>query len=124
MQLERLLKLQLLYCLLGILFNLISWFMLFQETKALTPTDPGAGIIVMSVYGLFLISGKMRKRSLYRILMGLAVAIFIYGGLIKHIIGLNQSPEVYYSLVTGLVAIGINLFGLVLNSLAALEKFT
>lgn len=124
MRLEKLLKLQLLYCLLGILFNLISSYMLSQGMKALTPTEPLAGIMVMSLYGLFLISGKMNQIRLYRILMGLALVIFIYGGIIKHIISLAQNPELYYSTTSGLLAIGINIFGWVLNLIAALGKFS
>ena len=123
MKLERLLRLQFLYCLLGILFNVISAYLLSQGMKALTPTEPLAGIVVMSIYGLFLLSGKMRQIRLYRVLMGLAVMIFIYSGIIKHMISLTQNPELYFSLASGLIAIAINLFGLILNIRAAMGKF-
>ena len=123
MRLKSLLKLQLIYCLLGILFNLFSAYLLSQGMKALTPTEPLAGIVVMSIYGLFLFSGKMKQLRLYRILMGLAVVIFIYSGIIKHMISLYQSPELYFSIGSGVLAIAINLFGLILNVRAARGKF-
>ena len=123
MALPELLRFQSLYCFLGILFNLISWWMLSQGETGLTPTDPLIGIGVMLTYGLFLIPGKMGKLKLYRIIMGLAVSVFGYGGVIKHIILLTQSPEMYYSVIAGVIAILINLFGLVLNLMAALGKF-
>ncbi|MEL6254316.1 MAG: hypothetical protein AAFR87_20075 [Bacteroidota bacterium] len=124
MKLERLVRLQFIYCLLGILFNVISLYLLSQGNKALTPTEPLAGIVVMSIYGLFLLSGKMRQIRLYRVLMGLAVAIFIYSGIIKHMISLSQSPEVYFSIGSGVLAIAINLFGLILNLRAAMGRFS
>ncbi|MEM8890358.1 MAG: hypothetical protein AAGD28_20450 [Bacteroidota bacterium] len=124
MKLERLLSLQFLYCLLGIFFNVISLYLISEGSQALTPTEPLAGIVVMSIYGLFLLSGKMRQIRLYRILMGLAVGIFIYSGIIKHMISLYQSPELYFSIGSGVLAIAINLFGLILNARAAMGKFT
>lgn len=123
MRLKSLLKLQLIYCLLGILFNLISAYLLSQGMKALTPTEPLAGIAVMSIYGLFLLSGKMGQIRLYRVLMGLALVIFLYSGIIKHMVSLSQNPELYFSIGSGVSAIAINLFGLILNARAAMGKF-
>ncbi|MEM6768918.1 MAG: hypothetical protein AAF655_28535, partial [Bacteroidota bacterium] len=111
------------YCLLGVLFNLVSMWVGANGGQGLTPTDPLVGIMVMLIYGLFLISGKKKKVTLYRILMGLAVLVFGYGGIIKHIILLSSSPELYNSLASGLSAVLINFFGLGLNTLAALGKF-
>lgn len=124
MPLSKLLQLQTLYCLTGILFNLFSWWMLSTGEMGLTPTDPLMGIAVLLTYGLFLIPGKMRKIRLYRILMGLAVLVFGYGGVIKHIALMTQSPEMYHSVMAGVIAILINLFGLGLNLMAALGRFT
>ncbi len=124
MSLSKLLNLQFLYCSLGILFNLISWWIFSQGGTSLTPTDPFIGIVVMLVYGLFLIPGRIEKLTLYRVLMGLAVLVLGYGGVIKHIFLLTQSPEIYYSVMVGVIAVLINLFGLGLNLMAALGRFT
>ncbi|MEM8901178.1 MAG: hypothetical protein AAGC85_23915, partial [Bacteroidota bacterium] len=63
------------------------------------------------------------KLTLYRVLMGLAILVFGYGGVIKHIMLLAQSPEMYHSVMSGVIAILINLFGLGLNLMAALGRF-
>ncbi|MEM6526630.1 MAG: hypothetical protein AAF693_22750, partial [Bacteroidota bacterium] len=105
MHFRRLLYLQLFYAILGLLFNLISWWLVSDSGKGLTPTDPKGGIIAMLVYAAFLIPGKMNRLTLYRGLMLLAVLIFGYSGIIKHILTLAQSPEVYYSLAVGVLAI-------------------
>lgn len=123
MRLSRLLNLQLLYCGLGILFNLISWYIISKNGKPLTPTEPVVGMVVMGIYGLFLLAGKTKRIVLYRGLMLLAVLILGYGGILKHIITLQQSPELYASISIGLLAILINTFGLGLNILAALGRF-
>ncbi|MEM7510845.1 MAG: hypothetical protein AAF388_07930 [Bacteroidota bacterium] len=123
MPISNLLRLQLFYCLMGILFNLISWGILFQGEIGLTPTDPLIGIGVMLTYALFLIPGRMGKLRLYRVLIGLSVLVFGYGGVINHIILLAQSPEMYYSVMSGVIAILINLFGLGLNLMAVFGRF-
>lgn len=123
MSLRKLLKLQWLYCALGILFNLVSWSVMAKSGKPLTPTAPLSGIIVMSIYGLFLLAGQSKQINLYRVLMVVAILILGYGGIFSHFKLLNQSPELYHSLWIGIIAISINSFGLILNSLAALGRF-
>lgn len=124
MSLNSLLKLQVLYAILGILFNLFSWYLRSSNGVSLTPTAPLSGILAMSIYGLFLLSGKFQKINLYRILMLIAIIIFGYGGIIKHVLLLNQNPEIYYSTSAGIIAILINAFGLVLNVMAVFHMFS
>jgi len=123
MPISRLLKLQWLYCFLGILFNLVSWAVLSKSGKPLTPTAPLSGLAVMAIYGLFLVAGQFKQISLYRTLMVVAILILGYGGIFNHFKLLNQAQELYHSLWVGLIAIAINAFGLILNSLAALGRF-
>lgn len=123
MSLQKLLRWQWLYCFLGMLFNVVSWGILSETGKPLTPTLPLSGMMVMAVYGLFLLSGQFGKINLYRVLMLMAILILGYGGIINHFKLLNQSPELYHSLWGGVIAILINAFGLILNSLAASGKF-
>ena len=77
----------------------------------------------MAIYVISLLAGKMKRISLYRTLMLLAILVFGYSGIIKHMITLSQVPELYYSLGAGITAILINLFGLGLNLIAVLGMF-
>lgn len=124
MSLAKLLKLQWIYWLLGVVFNVISWMLLAKGGKALTPTAPVSGIVVMVNYGFFLLAGHFKRISLYRALMGIAILILGYGGIFSHFKLLSQSPELYHSVWVGILAISINAFGFTLNSLAALRRFT
>ena len=102
---------------------MLSWWLLSKEGKALTPTDPLLGMGVMAIYLIFLLTGKMKRIRLYRILMLIAVLLFGYSGIIKHVISLYPSPEIYYSWSSGIIAILINLFGLGLNLIAVWGMF-
>ncbi|MFK7901028.1 MAG: hypothetical protein AB8B61_09765 [Cyclobacteriaceae bacterium] len=123
MSLNKLLRLQIWYCLIGIVFNLISWIFIKNDYQPLTPTVPMVGIFVMLTYSIFLLAGYFRKIYLYRALMFLSILIFAYGGVLKHVYSLYQYPELYNTIYSGLVAIAINAFGLALNMMATLGKF-
>jgi hypothetical protein len=123
MKLSDLLRLQVIYVILGILYNAVSLYLISQGGKGLAPTQPVMGTISMLVYALFLIPGFLHKRTLYRILMGAAVLVIGYGGVVTHIINIFTQPQLYLSTLSWALAVGINLFGLVLNIVAALGKF-
>ena len=123
MSLDKLLRLQLLYCLLGVLFNVVSYWFLTQHGKALTSTEPISGLVAMSIYGLMLLPGKIRELNVYRILMVIAILIFGYGGIVNHFILYPQSPELYHSLPIAIFGMSINIFGLIWNIYAALGKY-
>ena len=123
MQLSQLLRLQLFYALLGVLFNILSWQFMMNGNRPLTPTIPLVGIIVMMIYSLCILPGYFNKLRLYRGLMLVSIILLSYGGIIKHFIGLNQTPELYYSYLSGIIGVLINIFGFVLNLLAVLGKF-
>ena len=76
-----------------------------------------------AIYALFLIPGFLRKIILYRVLMGVAIIVLGYGGVVTHIINIFTQPQVYASMLAWAGAVGINLFGLVLNVIAVLGKF-
>ena len=123
MKLKQLLRLQLTYYSLGMLFNALSLILIYQGGHALTPNEPILGSIVMSIYALFLIPGFMGKLSIYRALMVLAIIMLGYGGVFNHINMIRETPELYHSIVAGGAGLMINVFGLVLNIIAALGKF-
>jgi len=123
MKLTTLLRLQVIYFVLGILYNGLSFYLTSTGKPALAPTQPVIGAISMITYALFLIPGYLRKITLYRILMGIAVIVMGYGGVVTHIMNIFTQPQVYSSIVAWAVAVGVNLFGLSLNIIAVLGKF-
>jgi hypothetical protein len=123
MKLTKLLHLQIIYFVLGMLYNGVSIYLSAQGKPALAPTKPVLGAISMITYALFLIPGYLRNINLYRILMGVAIVVMGYGGVVTHIINIFIQPQVYSSIVSWAVAVGINLFGLVLNIIAVSGKF-
>lgn len=123
MKLITLLRLQVIYFVLGILYNGLSFYLTSTGKPALAPTQPVIGAISMITYALFLIPGYLRKITLYRILMGIAVIVMGYGGVVTHIMTIFTQPQVYSSIVAWAVAVGVNLFGLSLNIIGVLGKF-
>jgi hypothetical protein len=123
MKLTTLLLLQVIYFILGILYNALSLYLTTIGNAPLAPTQPVLGTISMITYALFLIPGYLRKITLYRILMGVAILVIGYGGVVTHIINIFTQPQVYSSIVSWAAAVGINLFGLVLNVIAVSGKF-
>ena len=123
MKLSRLLQLQVLYAVMGIAYNGVSMYFAHVFKQPLAPTNTVLGIISMSVYALCLIAGFTGKIVLYRVLMLIAVLAFAWGGVVTHLINIFTQPQLYYSTAAWAFAIGINLFGLVLNIIAALGKF-
>jgi len=123
MKLTTLLSLQVIYFILGILYNALSLYLTTIGNAPLAPTQPVLGTISMITYALFLIPGYLRKLTLYRILMGVAILVIGYGGVVTHIINILTQPQIYSSMLSWAAAIGINLFGLVLNIIAVSGKF-
>ena len=121
--LSRLLKLQSLYAVLGVLFNVVSLILISQGGEPLTPNQPIQGLVVMTIYGLMLISGFLNKETIYKAFMVLAVLLLGYGGVFNHLNFLRESPELYHSVAAGVIGVGINIFGLILNIIAALGKY-
>jgi hypothetical protein len=123
MKLTTLLRLQIIYFVLGMLYNGVSMYLSSQGKPALAPTKPVLGAISMITYALFLIPGYLPNINLYRILMGIAIVVMGYGGVVTHIINIFIQPQVYSSIVSWAAAVSINLFGLVLNIIAVSGKF-
>ena len=123
MKLTTLLRLQVIYFVLGMLYNGLSLYLTAAGKPPLAPTQPVLGAISMVIYALFLIPGYLGKTTLYRILMGVAILVMGYGGVVTHIINIFTQPQVYSSILSWAAAVGINVFGLVLNIIAVSGKF-
>lgn len=123
MNLSTLLRYQAAYAAMGVAYNLISHLVVAYGGAPLSTTPPVQGGVAMAVYGLALLTGVYGKISVYRVLMGLAIVVYGYGGIVKHLILYSQNPELYASFVAWALAVGINVFGLVLNVMAVSGRF-
>ena len=123
MQLKTLLKLQVLYYILGMLFNAGSFYSISNGAQQWTPNDPVPASIFMTLYAFFLIPGFFKKITIYRILMGVAVVLMGYGGVVKHIGLMQETPELYCCTAAMIIGPGINVFGLILNFMGVLGRF-
>lgn len=123
MRLKNLLRLQLAYFIAGMAYNVLSYALSSSNGAPLAPTAPLMGGASMIVYALFLLPGAFRRITIYRVLMALAAIAMGYGGVVKHVINFFGNLPLYRSLTAWAFALGINLFGLVLNIIAAAGWF-
>jgi len=123
MPLNRLLMLQMGYCFAGIMYNVGSLLAQRNGQAAWASTDAVMGVVGMALYGLFLSAGLMRSLTLYRALMGVAVVLLGYGGVITHLLNIGHL-ELYQSVWTWAGAIAINGCGVGLNLAAAFGWFS
>ncbi len=123
MPLKKLLRLQLLYYILGMVFNAVSFYLISRGEQALTPNDPAFGSLGMTIYAVFLIPGFLNRIVFYRILMVVAIILLGYGGVLNHLNFIRDMPELYHSFSAAIIGVSINVFGLILNVIAASGKF-
>ena len=121
--LNQLLGLQLSYGLVGMAFNIVSWAVVKQGGVALTTTPPLIGMAAMFLFCLCLIAGYRRHMVAYRTLMGIAILALGVGGILVHLVNMSYRPEAYSSVIAWALAVLINVFGLLLNLIAANGKF-
>lgn len=121
-KLSLLLKLQILYSFLGLMYNVGSMYSIRAGDAAYAPTDPVFGTLGMSLVGLFVAAGLLKNLVPYRVLMGIAVVLAGYGGVITHFLNIGHM-ELYQSPVTWAGAIAVNTYGAVLNLMAAAGWF-
>jgi len=122
--LSLLLRLQLLYCLLGIGYNAVSYIQLKRGKRQLSTNSPLGGAAFMALYGILLLVGLAGYEVAYRVSMGLCLVVYGYGGIVKHVREYTRNPGAYSSKIAWLFAVGINSFGAVLNFWAVSGRFT
>lgn len=104
------------YFLLALAYNIASQVSFDITGRKLTPTDPGFGIVFISlVYLLFLLKPYLPTYPFVVLGIVLLVSILRFG-IIKHL--LSFSPDTYYSRFSWFLAISINLFGCIVLFLA------
>jgi len=125
MTLKKLLILQVIYALLGVGYNVVSYLVVSGGGEPLSATVPVVGGAFMLGYGLCLTPGFFKKVIPYRILMAAAILVFGYGGVVKHILNAaGGHMDLYSSPAAFIVAVGINVFGLVWNVWAVSGRFS
>ncbi len=123
--LRLLIKLQALYCLLGIGYNVVSLVLAKTGGSPLSSTSPVTGFIVMAAYGGCVAVGALHYVRIYRVLMALSVLVLGYGGIVIHVMNFMAGRTFLYdSTAAWAVAVGINVYGIVLNFIAALGLFS
>lgn len=75
-RLSTLLKLQIFYCVLGIGYNVVSYYLIMSGGRALSSNSPVVGAISMVTYGLCLLSGQKGFYKTYRLLMAIGSNAF------------------------------------------------
>ncbi len=118
----KLLKLQLLYLIFGLGYNLISLTLIYSGGRALSETSPFLGAASLMLYGLFLLVGFVGRQKAYRVLMLIAFVVLGYGGVISHVLNYSNL-ELYYSAAAWFFAIIINSYGAVLNLIAFTGRY-
>ena len=123
MKLKTLLWLQIVYFLLADGYNLAN---LLLTMRGASPVSSSQTMIVVSIisvviYALFLIPGFLGKIRLYRILVGVFTLVLIYA-VVNNIIGVAQAQG-SAAIAARWLALGINVYGLVISSIAVLGKF-
>lgn len=116
-----LMALQFSYVLLGVMMNLMSLRHYRNTGKYYTPTRPGAGLVIMALYGLSLLLGLLESQWPFRLAMTVFVVILAAGGVIKHMV--TGSSGQYASPGTRWTAVVINAYGVVLSVLALTASF-
>jgi len=124
MTLKKLLILQVIYAVLGVGYNVVSYLIVSGGGQALSATVPIVGGAFMLGYFLALMPGFFKKVLPYRILMGAAILIFGYGGVVVHVLNaVGGRMDIYSSVTAFVLAVGINVFGLIWNIWAVTGKF-
>lgn len=117
--LNRLVFLQLIYCVMGLLYNVGSLLEVRTGDPAWAPTDAVFGVVGMSTYLLFVATALLEQKTVYRLLMAIAVVLMGYNGVLKHVMNIGDL-SLYHSFWTWLSAILVNSSGTLLALVGAL----
>ena len=115
-----LIALQFVYLALGMGCNAVSFFLIRRGRQPLAPTKLGLATLLFGIYAAGLVLGATGDAVIYRLIMGIFVLIGGWMGIASHI-RRGYSPNSYFSRGSWCLAIGVNLFGLVLNVIGVID---
>ena len=108
------------YFVMAIAYNIFSQVWLDVGGRKFAPTDPGNGLLVVSlVYLIFMLEGVILPLPFLFLLLVWMLAILRFG-VLQHLF--NYDEDSYLSRVTWSAAILINLFGLLCLSWVAVLR--
>lgn len=112
--LTKMLRLQLVWVFMGLLYNLVSYWRIARELSALAPTNPIVGVVFMVLCGLVISLGFRRKYKAYKYGILCLAIMLAYSGLYLHFSAYFFDPSLpyYASKFSWGLAILINVFGL------------
>lgn len=123
-RLRTLIGLQIVFATLSLSYLLVSAWRLQTTGEALSAAAIGPSIVMFLAYLACLALPHFGRIGWYRISMVIAVILFGGGGVIGNIVRyLDSGLDNYASVPAWAVAVGINLFGTILNIVALLGLF-
>lgn len=114
------LKLQVIYAMVGMSFNLVSYLRIKLELEGLTSTSPLSGMMVLSLVMLSAFGACKGYKKLFITINSVLAPLLIYAGVITHfsiISSLSWSSILTSPLV---VAVAINSFGVAVMTMGLL----
>lgn len=114
MTLKNVQKLEMIWVVIGILFNTLSYWQIQIGKPALSATDPIAGNVFMTICGVFVLLGFKGFTKTYKYMMPFLTLSLAYNGWWLHIYAYITDTTVleYASTESWLGVIIINTFGL------------
>jgi hypothetical protein len=123
--LQRIIWMQILWLVMALTYNLISWWQIGQDQPTLSPTNPVAAFFVVTMITLPVIwSGLVAKFRCYLHLNWLFI-LLTGGAVYTHFISYlhDDGLSSYSSITTWILAFLINLFGVVAGLLGTWQVF-
>jgi hypothetical protein len=125
MTLRQIQKLQLIWIVLGLGYNALSYRRLITGNSLLAPTDPLTGAIFMAICGAIILSGLAGAKRVYKFIIPVLTLILIYSGVFVHANAYweNASLPDYASTLSWFAAVSINIYGVAILALGSLLAF-
>jgi len=123
-KLSKLLFLQLSYVFIGVSYLVLSAYQLQETGQALSAAPILPAIIGFVLYSGFLLLPRIGMIKSYRFAMFLAIILMGGGGVVGNIVRyMDSGLEHYANFLAFAIAVAINSYGTVLNTIAALGLF-
>ncbi|OAO02104.1 hypothetical protein A8B75_13250 [Sphingomonadales bacterium EhC05] len=128
MTLHRMQKLQIIWVILGLSYNVVSYWRLTEGKSQLAPTSPVAGAIFMAICGVVILAGLIGAQRISKFIIPVLTLFLIYSGVFLHINAYWENTNLpdYASKLPWFAAILINIYGvatLILGSWLAFRPF-
>lgn len=125
MTLRNIQRLEMIWVVLGLLFNTVSYWQLQKGESALSATDPIAGNVFMTICGIVVVLGLKGFKKIYKYSIPFLTLSLAYGGWWLHVYAYLTDSGVlnYASTESWLTVIIINTFGLAVMVLGSWQAF-